>query len=791
MIITLDTLTTAIQPLVTWETAKGRNVYVATTTWIDANYTGYDLAEKMRNFLRDKYPTSEWGIEDVCLIGHYDDVPMRRTAQDLGYGQPETDFYYAELSKPDNQSWDADGDHKYGENSDPIDFTAEVNVGRIPWSAVNTVTSICQKSVDFENDNDPGFKRNILLLGGFFWADTDNAVLMEYKTNPANHPWMADWTATRMYEKNKDYSSNYPCDYELLRNNVLAHWPNEKYAFVNWGGHGSPTSCHIAGLGAPAFITGSDSAQLDDTHPAIIFAAACSNSDTDNLNIGQSMLKQGGVGFLGATKVALGCPGWSNPNNGSCQSYDYYFTTAVTSGDYTQGEAHQYALYQMYSKGLWAYQKYEGFEWGALWGSPTLRLDMDPILAMNVGTLPEGLNPPGPAHTLTIEIGDALENYVAGTGKLHYRFDPADPFTDVAVTPLGNDLYEAVLPNTKPGDQPEFYFSAQGDQGTTVYMPYDAPAKCYSFEVGFVTELFFDDFEADLGWTVDNTSVSTGAFERGDPQGTSAQPEDDHSPNGTKCYVTGRLSGSGVGSYDLDGGPTRLISPNLDMASGDGVIEFYMYFHHTDYGTQQPLQIHFSNNGGTSWQLVTMQGHSPGWNLYTFKVGDYITPTSQVKIRFTATDNPNDDLVECLVDDFAVKSYNFTPSLWADGYAMSVTQPTRIELSLDASAAQAGRKYLLLGTISGTSPGFMLPGGQVMPINWDAFTNLMLSLLGTSVLQNGMGTLDAMGCATAIFDSPGGLDPTLIGYVADFAFLLAPPPGWDYASNSVGITFEP
>ena len=181
VIITIDSLNSSIQDLVDWEESKGRDVKVVTTSWINSNYAGYDLAEKIRNFLRDKYPSSEWGIEDVCIIGHYDDVPMRRCAQDLGYGKPETDFYYAELSLPDSQSWDADGDHQYGENSDPIDFIAEVNVGRIPWSTPATVDDICEKSVDYEQNNDASFKKNILLLGAFFWADTDNAVLMEAK----------------------------------------------------------------------------------------------------------------------------------------------------------------------------------------------------------------------------------------------------------------------------------------------------------------------------------------------------------------------------------------------------------------------------------------------------------------------------------------------------------------------------------------------------------------------------------------------------------------------------------
>ncbi|MHC4589824.1 MAG: C25 family cysteine peptidase, partial [Planctomycetota bacterium] len=177
---------------------------------------------------------------------------------------------------------------------------------------------------------------------------------------------------TRMYEQNGQCSSAYPCDYPLLRQNVMAVWPAGKFAFVNWAGHGSPTSTHIYGLGAPSFIRASDCSSLNDDYPAIIFADACSNSDTDHLNIGQAMLQRGGVGFLGATKVAYGRPGWNDPMDGSSQSMDYFFTTYVTSGDYTQGQAHQLALTDMYTYGLWSSVKYEMFEWGSLWGNPNL-----------------------------------------------------------------------------------------------------------------------------------------------------------------------------------------------------------------------------------------------------------------------------------------------------------------------------------------------------------------------------------------------------------------------------------
>lgn len=212
VIITLESLTSAVERLADWEAAKGRTVEVVTTSWIDAQYAGTDLAEKTRNFLRDKYPFSAWGIEDVLLVGGYADVPIRRTWQDIGYGKPETDFYYAELSLPDHQSWDAD----------------------------------------------PAFKKNILLLGAYFWNDTDCAELMEYKSDPALHPWMSDWTSTRMYEQNVDYWSAYASDYPLLHSNVLDVWRGGSFAFVDYAGHGSPWSSHIHGLGQPAFIESAD-----------------------------------------------------------------------------------------------------------------------------------------------------------------------------------------------------------------------------------------------------------------------------------------------------------------------------------------------------------------------------------------------------------------------------------------------------------------------------------------------------------------------------------------------------
>jgi hypothetical protein len=133
------------------------------------------------------------------------------------------------------------------------------------------------------------------------------------------------------------------------------------------------------------------------------------------------MMKQGAIGFLGSTKVAFGLHGWNDPYDGSSQSLDYFFTTCCTSVEYTQGQAHQWALLEMYTNDLWYYTKFEMFEWGSLWGNPDL--------SMGVVSLPpkKPTKPDGP-EKWAIDIEAEFESTTTDPDgdSIHYLFDWGD-----------------------------------------------------------------------------------------------------------------------------------------------------------------------------------------------------------------------------------------------------------------------------------------------------------------------------------------------------------------------------
>lgn len=129
------------------------------------------------------------------------------------------------------------------------------------------------------------------------------------------------------------------------------------------------------------------------------------------------------------------------------------------------------------------------------------------------------------------------------------------------------------------------------------------------------------------------------------------------------------------------------------------------------------------------------------------------------------------------------------PSLTADKSEIPVSTGGTVNFTLNAGASNGGRNYLLLGSVSGVTPGTALPGGYaVLPLNWDAFTDLVLEMINSPVFSNFMGTLNGSGQAQAQLNAPP-LSAAYVGLEMDYAFCLNNL--FDFASNAKHIEFIP
>ncbi len=284
---------------------------------------------------------------------------------------------------------------------------------------------------------------------------------------------------------------------------------------------------------------------------------------------------------------------------------------------------------------------------------------------------PEVVNPAG-GDVVRVEVSSLGSSPEPGTGMFYYQIGGGS-YTAVAMQMVAPNVYDAVFPPATCGTAVRYYFSAQTVVGDTTFNPTGAPATVYSALSGYGLVVPFEDaFETDQGWTVGDTgdTATTGLWTRNVPQATAAQPGSDHTPDpGTLCWVTDYRAGSGIGSYDVDGGKTTLKSPLLDLSSYSSAVISYWRWYSNDQGgapNADTFRVDISSTGGSSWTNVETVGPtgpetSGGWYYHEFEVSNFVPLTSQVRLRFIAEDIGSGSIVEAALDDFRIKTVDCTP----------------------------------------------------------------------------------------------------------------------------------
>jgi hypothetical protein len=414
-------------------------------------------------------------------------------------------------------------------------------------------------------------------------------------------------------------------------------------------------------------------------------------------------------------------------------------------------------------------------------GDPFLRR-IDPALhIVTPDDSPSGYQPPGTEVSVTLEIRAGSQNYQPGTGFLHCRLDPLDPFTAVPLAPLGGGLFEAVLPGTRPGDAPEFYFGAQGDGGTTVFHPQNAPLGVHSFEIGLERVVFEETFSADPGWTTE------GRWAWGTPTGGGGAYGN---PDPTSGHT-----GSNVYGYELDGDYANnlpahhLTSSAFDFSNIGGARLEYWRWLNLEQRVSDHAEVSISTDG-TSWTRLWRNAPEitdSAWQPVSHDLPSLADGQSSVYLRWTlGTTNAVKRYSGWNIDDVSIVGYDRDPTLWAEEYEISVASGGSTDLILAAGAAHGGEIYIVAGSLSGSRPGFDIAGMHV-PLNWDQFTGWTLHLAGTGYFQGFTGVLDGQGEALATFDTQGPLDLGMVGTEVDFVYATLPPSG--FVSNAVTVTF--
>ncbi|GHU73631.1 hypothetical protein FACS189413_18200 [Bacteroidia bacterium] len=348
IIITCDSLKSVFQPFADWKIKKGLFTIIVTTEHIQANYTGSDMAEKIRKYLIEAY--AKWGPDLYVLLGgDINIVPSRMVAGKYFSGENNhllkypTDMYYSSYY---SNIW---GPRDSIPPTTSLQNNLKVILGRIPISNAQEVNSYIGKVITYEKaynlENLNYFKNNL-------YSDA-------YMQGSGNQLYDFCLSSIKLYNNNYvpshiyrkyicDRASSNGGDIELNKNNFLdalnygADLGVGKFHFIYHMDHGSPMSIGISNKDKGENVNRTDMNSLENGKSyQILMSSSCHPANFQYDCIGKHYLinhNGGGVAFIGNTDS--GTTGEHTQMRDFCDAL--YTTTGHPSiGRYDIGSAFQ------------------------------------------------------------------------------------------------------------------------------------------------------------------------------------------------------------------------------------------------------------------------------------------------------------------------------------------------------------------------------------------------------------------------------------------------------------------
>jgi hypothetical protein len=296
-----------------------------------------------------------------------------------------------------------------------------------------------------------------------------------------------------------------------------------------------------------------------------------------------------------------------------------------------------------------------------------------------------------------------------GSVQLHY--DVGAGWVDVEMTQNREEgTFSAEIPAQPIGTTIHYWLSAADTGGNTDVDPTGAPDVVHTFRV--IRTFFADDAETPQDWTfgVPDDDATNGFWERGVPEGTwgnynrPGNPDRDHTIDpGQYCLVTGAEAGNFYWDYDVDGGKTTLVTPNVNLGGvSSATLTYYRWYTNNagQYQGEDYWQVDVSGDGGQTWTNLEYTNMTLAiWEEETFPLQDYITLTDSVLIRFVASDYLGPSNVEAAIDDIEIVSME-SGSQGVNGEA-PVVRRIQLRPGPNPSAGESTVRFVLPETVSG------------------------------------------------------------------------------------------
>jgi len=310
LIITNDALVSSFQPFAEWKTEKGIPAVIRTTSWINSNYSGGDLQERIRNYLKIAYQDS--GTVWVLLAGDTQIVPCRYVRIEFETYTEEIpcDLYYSDL----DGSWNYDGDSWYGEPEDSLDLLPDVFVGRAPVSNVDQAERFVNKVFTYSRTPTCDYQLKSLFFAEYADAQTDDGIAKDMIID-RYVPERFD-PVVRLYQSLGNLSAGAVIDSLNQGINIANHCGHASYYILSTGPDGIYNADFDGLSNAPKFI-------------GILYSVGCWPAAIDYDCIAEHFVNSpnGGGFFIGNSRYGWYSP--SFPGYGSSDLFDQAFFSEV------------------------------------------------------------------------------------------------------------------------------------------------------------------------------------------------------------------------------------------------------------------------------------------------------------------------------------------------------------------------------------------------------------------------------------------------------------------------------